>query len=249
MCEPKCDRMRQQLSIETKSISLVEQISGAVWGQFVGDAFCLGSHWIYDPAEMARRFPGGPHGFETPAEGHYHAGKRSGDLTHYGDGALLQLLSLVRRGGFDEKDFGARFVAMIESPGYRGYRDHAAKGTVANAQAFRQTHPGEEYGYQGGADDDQPATVSRLAPVAARHFNDDDYPAVVERATRVCQDNDRAVAYAEAHAMILRELFSGNGLESAVRRVRESISAEVPHGTEVAASISAALAAVELPVK
>lgn len=241
--------MEQILTFKSDYISLADQIRGAVWGQFVGDAFCLGTHWIYDLAELGRRFPGGPQGFEAPGEGHYHFGKRPGDLTHYGDGALLQLRSLVQSGGFDAVDFGSRFVALIESPGYTGYRDHSARETVAKARLFRQAHPGEAYGYQDGADDDQLATASRLAPVAARHFRDEDYLAVVARATRVCQNNERAVAYLAAHALILRELFSGNNLGSAFRITAELVPEQAYHGVEVAARIESALSARHLSVK
>jgi len=241
--------MSQQPSAKISQVTSDDRIRGAIWGQFVGDAFCLGSHWIYDLAELTQRFPGGPRGFETPAAGHYHFGKMPGDLTHYGDGALLQLQSLAERGAFDAVDFGARFVAMIESPEYRGYRDHAAKGTMANAREFRAAHPGEPYGYQDGSDDDQPATVSRLAPVAARHFRDSGYLAVVERATRVCQNNDRAVAYAEGHALVLRELFSGNALLEAFRAAAGIMAEKGPEGAEVAGRINDAIAVQELSVR
>jgi ADP-ribosylglycohydrolase len=227
----------------TPESSIDNRIRGAIWGQFVGDAFCLGSHWIYDLAEVGRRFPGGPQGFDTPAEGHYHFGKRSGELTHYGDGALLQLQSLAERGSFDAVDFGSRFVALMESSDYPGYRDHAAKGTVANALRFSLNHPGESYDYQDGADDDQPATVSRLAPVVALCYRTNDCLAVVERATRVCQNNNRAVAYAQAHALILRELISGNPLQEAFQKSADFMAAREPEGTEVADRIKAAIAA------
>ena len=48
---------------------------GAIWGQLVGDAYCLGTHWIYDLDELKQAYPGGVHGFEAPAADHYHAGK------------------------------------------------------------------------------------------------------------------------------------------------------------------------------
>lgn len=240
--------MSQRQSHENRSPNIDDRIRGAIWGQFIGDAFCLGSHWIYDLTELARRFPRGLKGFETPASGHYHFGKKSGDLTHYGDGALLQLQSLAERGAFDAVDFGARFVAMIESSEYQGYRDHAAKGTVDNIRAFRDTHPGETCLYQSGADDDQPATVSRLAPVAARHYRDSDYAAIVERATRVCQNNDRAVAYATAHALVLREIFSGHLLQEAFQRTVGLMAGQGAAGEEVADKINDALVAQDLSV-
>jgi len=235
-------------AIRLKS-TLADRISGAVWGQFVGDAFCLGSHWIYDLKELEQRFPGGPRGFEEPHEGHYHAGKRTGDLTHYGDGALLLLRSLQGRTRFDATDFGSRFVSLIESPGYTGYRDHAAKDTVANYRAYRAAHPDQAYGFQDGADDDQPASITRLAPLVARYFRDADLAGIVERATRVCQNNERAVAYNLTHAMILRELFNGSTLNDAVSRASEYALQLGTEGSVLAGRITDAIAGRDRSVR
>jgi len=229
--------------------SRADRIRGAVWGQFLGDAFCLGSHWIYNLAELEQRFPGGPQGFEAPASGHYHFGKRPGDLTHYGDGALLLLQSLAERGSFDAIDFGSRFVELFASPGYRGYRDHATKETIARFQEKRALQPKAKFAFQDGADDDQPATVSRLAPLAALHCRDDAYLAIVEQATLVCQNNRRAVAYALAHALILRDLFAGSLFEDAVSTAAAFMATKDEAGSEVSARINAALAARQLDVR
>jgi ADP-ribosyl-[dinitrogen reductase] hydrolase len=234
---------------ENRDVSLAGRIAGAVWGQFVGDAFCLGSHWIYDLDELDRLFPGGPQGFDQPAEGHYHFGKMPGELTHYGDAALLLLRSLMERDGFDAADFGSRFVAITECPAYKGYRDHAALGMLANYRAFREAHPDAAYSFQEGADDDQPATISRLAPLAAHYFRSSDYLAQVERATRVCQNNDRAVAYLKAHAIILRELFSGRPLAGAFNQAAEHMAPEGPLGAEVSRKIRDAFSSSSLPVR
>lgn len=228
--------MTPQQTTATPSITLADRISGAVWGQFVGDAFCLGSHWIYDLKELQKRFPGGPLGFEEPVEGHYHAGKQPGELTHYGDAALLLLRSMMERNRFDAADFGARFVGMIECPGYHGYRDHAAQGTVSNYRSFREHHPDSAYSFQDGADDDQPATISRLAPLSARYHHAGDYLALVERLTRVCQNNERAVDYVKGHAVILRELFGGKGLAESFM----TATVQLPGNSEAAGAIDRA---------
>ena len=241
--------MSDQDFTATQNISVADRISGAVWGQFVGDAFCLGSHWIYDLDELEGRFPGGPRGFDEPAVGHYHAGKLPGDLTHYGDGALLLLRSLQERGRFDASDFGSRFVSLIESPGYTGYRDHAARGTVANYLAYRELHPDDAYGYQDGADDDQPASITRLAPLVARYFRDSDLAGIVERATRVCQNNERAVAYNLTHAMILQKLFNGSTLDDAVSHAAEQAPKLGAEGVTLAGKIAAAVGGRDLSVR
>jgi len=200
---------------------------GAIWGQFVGVAACLGVHWIYDLADLAQRYPAGIEGFEAPASGHYHSGKASGDQTHYGDAALLLLESIAALGCFDPVDFGTRFVTLMDSLQYSGYRDHATKETLANYRSFRQAHPGERFCFQRGADDDQNATATRLAPVVATHYQDESLLEIVTAATRVCQDNERAVAYMRCHALILRGLFDGKDLpaafDTAARRRADSV--------------------------
>lgn len=228
--------------------ALADRFRGALWGQFVGDAFCLGSHWIYDLAELSRRFPEGVTGFEAPADGHYHAGKHSGDLTHYGDAALLLLRSVAELGHFEARDFGARFVALFGSDDYRGYRDHATRGTLEKYRAFVRDHTDRVFLFQDGADDDQPATATRLVPVVVAHYWDNALLPVVESATRVGQNNDRAVAYMKAHAVILRELFSGAGLAEAVGAAVRMIDNDGA-GAEAARAIEAAAAALSLDVR
>ncbi len=92
----------------THEVTTKDRLRGAVWGQFVGDAAALGTHWIYDLSELSARFPGGIFGFEAPAAGDYHESKKPGDQTHYGDGALVLLESIAEHGGFDPRAFGDR---------------------------------------------------------------------------------------------------------------------------------------------
>jgi ADP-ribosylglycohydrolase len=216
-----------------------DRCRGTIWGQFVGDAVCLGAHWIYDLKELGDKFPGGVTGFETPAAGHYHAGKQSGDFTHYGDAALLMLQSVAQLGHFSPQDFGARFVALFSSPEYRGYRDHATKGTLENYHPFAAQFPDNPYHFQGGADDDQPATATRLAPVVVAHFRDEDLPRVVQSATQVCQSNSRAIVYMKCHALILKSLLSGSALEDAFKAGAAAVATEPEYGREISAAIEA----------
>ena len=226
------------LLAEEPQHALVERVRGAIWGQLVGDAFCLGVHWIYDLDKLRRVHPDGVHGFEAPAADHYHAGKVSGDQTHYGDAALLLLGSVAETGHVDARDFGRRFVERFGSPGYEGYRDHATKDTLSNAAAWWEAHPGQEFDYQQGADDDQLATVSRLASVVGllvlRGTEQAEILRQVEAITRVTQNNDRAVAYAKADALVLAALLQGNSLHETLQGAEEAILAVEPtHGLEV----------------
>ena len=208
-------------------MNIEDRFRGAIWGQFVGDAAALGAHWIYNLSELQRTYPDGIHGFEAPAEGHYHTGKKPGDQTHYGDAALILLESVAELGRFDARDFGRRFVAFYSSPDYKGYRDKATRGTLENYALFREVNPNEEFDFQQGADDDQLAGPSRIAPVVVAHFRDENLLAIVESATRVCQNNDRAVGYVRAQALILRELLEGRDVHSAIHRTEEMVAQTV----------------------
>ncbi len=206
---------------------LADRVCGAIWGQLVGDAYCLGAHWIYDLDELKRIYPGGVQGFEVPTADHYHAGKAAGDPTHYGDAALLLLQSVAERGQVDAQDFGRRFVARFGSPDYRGYLDHSMKDTLANAAAFMREHPGQHFDFQQGGDDDQLATVSRLAPVVAlaalRGTGQAELLRQVESVTRVTQNNERAVAYAKADALVLAALLADETVPAALAAAQASI--------------------------
>ncbi len=214
-------------------LTMEDRIRGAMWGQLVGDAYCLGSHWIYSQNEIEKRFPDGIKGFETPQREQYHFGKRSGDQTHYGDAALLMLSSIARMGHFNATDFGDSFIRFMGDDRYTGYRDHATKGTLSNYFNHIEGSTPETFDFQQGADDDQPATVTRLAPVVISHLNTKDMLNTVAQATRVCQNNERAVAFTQATALIMQSLIHGMSPESAVIEARQILKSHDPFRTEV----------------
>lgn len=99
----------------------------------VADALALGPHWVYEPDEIQARL-GGVERYHAPMTT-YHAGKQAGDLTHYGDQALLLLRSLRKFGGYDFTGVVSDWRAFWESPSTVAYRDGATRGTLANLQA------------------------------------------------------------------------------------------------------------------
>jgi ADP-ribosylglycohydrolase len=217
-----------------KNIPVEDRLRGAVWGQFVGDAAALGTHWIYDLTELQQLYPSGIDGFEAPKEGHYHFGKKPGDQTHYGDGALVLLESLANEGKFDARAFGRSFVEAFRPGAYSGYIDHATRGTLENFKAFAESNPVDNFDFQQGADDDQPAAASRLAALTVRYWNDASLLIVVEQATRVCQNNDRTVAYMKFNTLLLSELLHGRDVHTALRRAEEQkVALEPQLGQEI----------------
>jgi ADP-ribosyl-[dinitrogen reductase] hydrolase len=217
-----------------QDVTLQDRLRGAIWGQFVGDAAALGTHWIYDLEEMAKLYPEGVNGFEAPQPGHYHHGKEPGDQTHYGDGALVLLESIAREGQFDARAFGRSFVERFQPQSYSGYVDKATRGTLENYAKFVENNREQDFDFQQGADDDQLAGGSRLASLVARYWNDRNLLERVEQATRVCQNNVTAIAYMKFNALLLAELFRGRDVHTALHSVEEQIlSVEPQFGQEV----------------
>ena len=221
------------------------RIRGALKGQFVGDALCLGTHWIYNLRERARLFPNGIKGFEAPASDHYHRGRAPGEGTHYADAAVALLASVVERRSFEAADYGRRLVAVYGAADYRGFLDKPTRILLEREREWRRAHPATTYAFQSGADDEQTVTLSRLAPVVVAHGRDADLDGRVEAAVRVCQDNDRAVAHALVYAHMLRDLIDGAPLVTAI----EAAVAGAPeaYAREIGERLEDARAMLELP--
>mgnify|MGYP006271176863 FL=1 len=219
-----------------------DRLAGCLWGPFVGDAFCLGSHWIYDAAAFAARFPDGPAGFDTPGPDHHHAGKLTGDLTHYGDGALALLRTLATDGA-DPAAYGRRLYEMHRGPAPGRYVDKPTRHLLGTRAERTAGAP-----FDHGADDDQNVTPSRLAPLVVFRLGHPALMTDVDAFTRVLQANDRAVAYACTHARLLERLLAGDALDDAVARVAAMLDRRTPLGSELGAHLDAAGAATDRDV-
>ncbi len=214
--------------------NLEDRLRGAIWGQFVGDAAGLGTHWIYDLAEQQTKFQEGVRGFEKPLRDHYHAGKHPGDQTHYGDAALLLLKAVAEDGVFDPRSFGRRFVDTFREKVYSGYLDRATRDTVEIFDRFTERHSAENFDFQQGADDDQLATVSRLSGVVVRYWHDPNLVRIIESLTRVCQNNDVAIGCAQFSALLLAKLLDGPEVRDALAETQEAaIGSQIRNGLEI----------------
>ena len=127
---------------------------------FAADALCLGPHWIYDSAEIARIYSSGLTRYDAP-HSKYHPGKRAGDFTHYGDQTLALLRSIATHGGFDAEAWKSDW-SHFWSKNTVSYRDGATRQTLDHL-AHGSSPPSSRHDL-GGA--------SRIAPILAAHHSD-----------------------------------------------------------------------------
>jgi ADP-ribosylglycohydrolase len=144
--------------------SMRERYAGLLYGALASDALALGAHWIYDQAEIARRF-GRVTELQAATKESYHPGRERGALTHYGDQMLILLESLEASGGnFVMEDFARRWRQFWSDS--TSYRDHATKETLAHLEeGLGLTRAGSDSTELGGA--------ARIAPILAALRNED----------------------------------------------------------------------------
>ncbi len=106
-----------------------DQTKAMVMASFAADSLALGAHWIYSTQKIARDF-GRIETFLAPDPDSYHATKKKGEFTHYGDQAFVLLESLAICGGFDPENFLSLWQQLFA--GYKGYYDQATKATLEN---------------------------------------------------------------------------------------------------------------------
>ncbi len=134
---------------------------GMIFGSFVGDALALGPHWVYNTNVIDKKFGRVQQYFDPLVS--YHAGKKKGDFTHYGDQMLLLLESLASGSGFDQRAFAKAWQSFFND--YDGYQD---KATLTTLQKMTE---GNNILESGSSSDDL-GGAARIAPIVYRYAND-----------------------------------------------------------------------------
>jgi len=171
----------------------------------LGDAHCLAARGCLSREELDARFPQGYQGFEQPDSEPLLSGQLNGCTSQYGRGVLTLIRSLIEHDGFHHTDYAR---SLLETPEDEECLDEPTSKMRRNFQ-LNSRNPFEHSDYQDGSDDEGLINVTRLAPLVAVHATDDELPALLNIFTRVLQQSDRAVAYANLQAKILRQLWQG----------------------------------------
>ncbi len=220
----------------------VAGLEGAVWGMFVGDAYCLGSHLIDDAEAFRLRFPTGPEGFAQPAAGHVHVGRAEGEPTPHGEAARI-LLDALANGDHDAEAYRCRLQAISGTDEMTTDRGQAPQRRVGPVEPVAA-----EACDDAGAEDCRNVTPARLAPVVVAYAGTPRLMLAVDTFTRVLQDSDTVVAYACAHARLLESLLAGATLDVALDALVATIDRRTSLGSEIADGVDAARELRGMPV-
>lgn len=188
-----------------------EQLKGCLFGSFIGDAISLGVHWIYD-ADKIQKLHGRIADYVDPSDNRYHAKRKRGDLSHYGDQALALMRSLEGGAGFSLPAFAERWQAMW--PHYSGYVDGATKDTLNNLES------GQPLDSVGSKSNDL-AGAGRIAPllVALSESSEDDLAAAARAQTAFTHNDPGVVEAAEFFARLTRRVLEGDAVEEIIEKL------------------------------
>jgi ADP-ribosylglycohydrolase/alpha/beta superfamily hydrolase len=201
-----------------------------VQASLFGDALSLGAHWLYNPDQIRRLFPGGLERYADPAS-QYHAGRVAGDLTHYGEQTVALLHSLALRGeAWSEAGWREDWTRFWQTASC--YRDSATKQTLANAAQGDLTP---------SASDDL-AGASRIAPVLAAMAQRPlaDRIAAARAQTRLTHGDPGVGDAAEFFARTVDALWAGKSLSQAFEEAASVEYAALAASSELARARQAA---------
>ncbi len=177
----------------------------AILGALVADAAALGLHWIYDQ-ERIREVAGNTPEFREPDASAYegvpsffaHGKKRAGDLSHYGEQALVLLRSLVESDGeLDAVHYERRFRDHFGPGGeYVGYIDSVIRDTLYNASLAE--HEAIDAANALPFDGDEALKHRLVTKVMSNvsSYGGEELRRRVEGAVRMTHDDDAIVAHA-----------------------------------------------------
>lgn len=137
-----------------------KKLEAMLWGAFYGDAYALGTHWIYD-TELIKNANLDYSTCQDPLSS-YHPTKKSGDFTHYGDQMFWLLENIAEEKKFSLVSFGETWNKYMQS--YTGYMDGASKHTfekLKNSKNFLSC----------GSSSSDLSVIGRMFPIIFKHHN------------------------------------------------------------------------------
>lgn len=195
----------------------------AILGALVADTASMGFHWLYDQTLIKKYTTSTPE-FHAPNQDEYegkgyfaHKGKAVGSPSQYGAQLTAMLASLSHTQPYSESRYIASFRTWFDFGGqWQGYID---KPTKIALLAMHQ----EEVSIF-GADDTQNPAISKLPALVAYHYKEDALPEYIESAVRVTNNNDIAVKYAQAVAIMIKMAINGHTVKACIEEAKQSCS-------------------------
>ena len=182
-----------------------EIINKAIEAALVADAYCLGSHWIYDEAQL-KSLDVDWDGLNAP-RAMWHKGKQKGDFTHYGDHAKWLLQFVTDNGHFDIEHYGGLWLDNMQD--YKGYVDASSRETLK----LLEQNPLCDT----GAASHDLSIIGRIAPLLLVSSSKEEFLKQVHAFVAFTHNSPIVLKAADYFAGVLYEVAQGESIDSALK--------------------------------
>lgn len=186
-----------------------DKIKDLVLTSLVTDAYCLGTHWIYDENQLINNDIRWEELNKPLAI--WHKGKSAGDFTHYGDQTYWLYEFLKDKYSFDENEYLKFWFEKMKT--YTGYIDGASRDTILNIE--NSVTPS-------GSNSHDLSIVGRIVPLLKVSKTKEEFLQNVEKFVKLTHNSKEAVKSADFFANLLLMVLEKNDIEKSIVQLKSS---------------------------
>ena len=186
-----------------------DKIKDLVLTSLVTDAYCLGTHWIYDENQLINNDIRWEELNKPLAI--WHKGKSAGDFTHYGDQTYWLYEFLKDKDSFDENEYLKFWFEKMKT--YTGYIDWASRDTILNIE--NSVTPS-------GSNSHDLSIVGRIVPLLKVSKTKEEFLQNVEKFVKLTHNSKEAVKSADFFANLLLMVLEKNDIEKSIVQLKSS---------------------------
>ena len=188
------------------------KVRDLVLASIVADAYCLGSHWVYDENDLKNlkvnwEELNNPHAM-------WHKGKVAGDFTHYGDQTHFFYTYAKEKEVFDVADYLKEWSFKMTS--YDGYVDGATRETLANLEKQEES--------PFGSTSNDLSIVSRIVPLLLLSSSKEEFLSNVETFVSATHNSTLCKDASKYFALVLLDVLDGSDILESFTKHKESFS-------------------------
>ncbi|MGA1933112.1 ADP-ribosylglycohydrolase family protein [Arcobacter sp. YIC-464] len=188
-----------------------KKVKELVLTSLVTDAYCLGTHWVYDEKQLADSSI--DYSQLNKPLSIWHKDKQVGEFTHYGDQTYWLYEFLKDKEEFNADEFLNFWLAKMNS--YNGYIDGASRNTLENIQ--NNVSPS-------GSSSTDLSIVGRIAPLLKVSKTKEEFLENVEKFVKLTHNSAKALSTAKFFARLLLKVLDKKGIEESILMIKDDFN-------------------------
>ena len=191
-----------------------KKIKELVLTSLVTDAYCLGTHWVYDEKQLLDDSIN----FEKLNKplSIWHKEKVAGEFTHYGDQTYWLYEFLKDKEEFNENDFLEFWINKMAA--YNGYIDGASRNTLENVK---------DGVTPSGSNSSDLSIVGRIAPLLKVSKTKEEFLENVEKFVKLTHNSSKALNASRFFAKVLLKVLDKKDIKEAIMSLKDEFDISI----------------------